>query len=122
VLIITGVLALAELLVLKESYLPVLINRKVARLQKETGNTLLRSKLDRGESASDYFKRGIVRPLKMLARSPICMIFAIYVGIVYGYLYIMFTSLTIGESLALGFLGNVWAKNQSAGKVVADSL
>jgi hypothetical protein len=101
VLILAGTLSLAEFLVLKESYLPILINRKVARLQKETGNTLLRSKLDKGESPLDFFKRGIIRPLKMLSRSPICAIFAVYIGIAYGYLYIMFTSLTIGKPAQL---------------------
>ena len=65
------------------------------RLRKQTGNDLLRSKLDAGLSPSDYFRRSIIRPFKLLIFSPICIIFAIYIAIVYGYLYLMFTSITI---------------------------
>ncbi|KAI1337252.1 major facilitator superfamily domain-containing protein [Xylariaceae sp. FL0016] len=65
---LTGLLMMA---LLKESYTPVLMARRAARRQNETGNTLLRSKLDMGLSPSDFFKRGIVRPMKMLSHSPI---------------------------------------------------
>lgn len=78
----------------RETYAPVILKAKVARLQKETGNTLLRSKLDTGLSPRDYFKRGILRPFKMLLFSPICIIAGVYVGLAYAYLYLMFTSLT----------------------------
>lgn len=63
-------------------------------MRKETGNENLRSKLDAGLSPSDYFRRGIIRPIKMLVYSPICIIFAVYMAVVYGYLYLMFTSIT----------------------------
>ncbi|KAJ4397641.1 hypothetical protein N0V93_001874 [Gnomoniopsis smithogilvyi] len=92
--IVAGAVALAMLVLMRETYAPVIIQRKVARLRKETGNPLLRSKLDIGLSPSDYFKRSIVRPLKMLTRSPITAIFAFYMAVVYGYLYLMFTSIT----------------------------
>jgi multidrug resistance protein len=92
--IVAGFLTILLLLFSRETYAPVLLQKKVDRLRKETGNQLLRSKLDIGLSAGDYFKRGIVRPFKMLLFSPICVIFALYISLVYGYLYIMFTSIT----------------------------
>jgi len=92
--IIAGALALVMLVFVRETFAPVILERKVKRLRKETGNDLLRSKLDVGLSPADYFKRGIVRPLKMLVYSPICIIFALYVAVIYGYLYLMFTSIT----------------------------
>ncbi|KAL3957951.1 hypothetical protein ACCO45_008529 [Purpureocillium lilacinum] len=67
---------------------------RAARLRKETGNPRLRSKLDPGLSPADYFKRGILRPFKLLTLSPVCIICNIYVGLAYAYLYLMFTSLT----------------------------
>lgn len=92
--ILAGVVALCMLVFGKESYAPVLLQRRVDRLRKETGNGMLRSKLDIGLSPKDYFKRSIVRPLKMLVFSPICIIFAIYIAIVYGYMYLMFTTIS----------------------------
>jgi multidrug resistance protein len=93
-LILSGTLALAMLVFARESYAPVLLQRKVDRLRKETGNGLLRSKLDAGLSPRDYFSRNIIRPSRLLLFSPICTIFAVYIAVVYGYLYLMFTSIT----------------------------
>jgi len=92
--ILAGTLSIAMLFFARETYAPVLLQRKVDRLRKETGNDLLRSKLDAGLSPGDYFKLSIVRPLKMLVFSPYCIIFAVYISILYGYLYLMFTSVS----------------------------
>ncbi|KAK7423976.1 hypothetical protein QQZ08_008800 [Neonectria magnoliae] len=92
--IISGTLSIVFLIFSGESYAPVILQRKTERLQKETRNPNLRSKLDAGLSPSDYFKRGILRPFKMLIFSPICIICGLYVGLAYAYLYLMFTSLT----------------------------
>lgn len=92
--IISGVLSSVFLVFSGETYAPVILERRTRRLRKETGNPRLRSKLDAGLSPSDYFKRGILRPFKMLVFSPVCIICGIYVGLVYAYLYLMFTSLT----------------------------
>lgn len=93
--IIAAALSVVMLFSMKETYAPVILERKTRRLRKETGNPLLRSKLDVGLSPRDYFKRGIIRPLKLLAKSPICIIFALYISVVYGFLYLMFTSITV---------------------------
>jgi len=92
--ILTGAIAIPMLFFARETYHPVLLQRRVDRLRKETGNDLLRSKLDAGLSNKDYFKRSIVRPLRMLFFSPICAIYAAYMAIIYGYLYLLFTSVS----------------------------
>ncbi|KAK1676631.1 major facilitator superfamily domain-containing protein [Colletotrichum godetiae] len=94
IVIVSGVLSIVMLVFSRETYAPIILDRKVKRLQKETGNPLLRSKLDIGLSSIDYFKRGIIRPIKMIAFSPITQIFGLYIAVVYGYLYLMFTSIT----------------------------
>lgn len=92
--IVAGAVGVAMLVFLRETYAPVILQRKVDALRKETGNEMLRSKLDAGLSPRDYFSRGIIRPLKMLVKSPIVALFALYMSVVYGYLYLMFTSVT----------------------------
>jgi MFS family permease len=64
------------------------------KLRRQTGNALLRSKLDAGLSPKDYVRRGIVRPLRLLVFSPIVLIFALYMAVIYSYLYLLFTSMT----------------------------
>ncbi|KAJ4163622.1 hypothetical protein LMH87_005339 [Akanthomyces muscarius] len=92
--IISGVISSLFFLLSRETYAPVLLQRKTDRLIKETGNINLRSKLDAGLTPRALFTRAILRPFKLLAFSPICAICNIFVGIAYGYLYIMFTSIT----------------------------
>ncbi|XWW92421.1 hypothetical protein V2A60_000344 [Cordyceps javanica] len=83
-------------LLARETYAPVLLERRAARLRRLTGNPALRSRLDPGPAATPatLFARAILRPFKMLALSPICAICNVFVGVAYGYLYIMFTSIT----------------------------
>jgi multidrug resistance protein len=92
--IVSGAVGLVMLVFLRETYAPIILQRKVDALRKETGNEMLRSKLDAGLSPRDYFSRGIIRPLKMLVKSPIVALLALYISVVYGYLYLMFTSVT----------------------------
>lgn len=80
--IFAGFVAVLMLVLLRETYAPVILQRKVNKLRQETGNPLLRSKLDIGLSPADFFKRSIVRPMKMLTRSPITAIFAFYMAVV----------------------------------------
>jgi MFS family permease len=78
----------------RETFAPVILEQKTRKLQKETGNYLLRSKLASGLQPRDHFRRSILRPFKMLLFSPVCIICGCYVGLAYAYLYLMFTSLT----------------------------
>jgi multidrug resistance protein len=92
--IISGFITIVMFFVMKESYAPVLLQRKAERLRKETGNHLLRSKLDVGLSPSDFFKRSAIRPVKMFVYSPIVSIMALYTALTYAYLYVQFTTMT----------------------------
>lgn len=79
---------------LRESYAFTILDRKTKRLRKETGNPNLRSALDTGRSAKDLFLFSIVRPTKMLFLSPVVFLLSLYVAIIYGYLYLLFTTMT----------------------------
>jgi hypothetical protein len=91
----SGVIAFMMIFFMRESYAPILLKRKANRLIKETGNQNLRSKLDTGLSAKELFKLSIVRPTKMLILSPIIFILSLFVAVVYGYLYLLFTTITL---------------------------
>lgn len=92
--IVVGALAIAMVIFARETYAPVLLQRRTDRLRKETGNESLRSRLDSGLSHRAYFGRSIVRPLRLLAFSPLCTAYSTLVAIAYGYLYIMFTTIS----------------------------
>ncbi|KAI1779150.1 major facilitator superfamily domain-containing protein [Hypoxylon cercidicola] len=105
--IIGGFVMIMMIAFTRETYAPVLLQRKVARLIKETGNPQLRSKLDEGLTPGNYFKRAIERPIRLLLFSPITAICAVYMAIVYGYLYLMFSSITEVFQESYGFSTNI---------------
>ncbi|KAK5342286.1 hypothetical protein LTR07_006023 [Exophiala xenobiotica] len=77
-----------------ETYPPVLLERKAKRLRKETGNAKLRSALQSPKTPRELFLLSIVRPLKMLCFSPIVFGVSLYIAVTYGYLYLLFTTVT----------------------------
>lgn len=89
-----GVSTITGFFVLTETYAPRLLELKARRLRKETGNQSLRSKFDKGQTAAQLFRLTIIRPSKMLLRSPIVLILSLCVAIVYSYMYLLFTTFT----------------------------
>lgn len=111
---VSGTFTILSLIFMRETYGPTILQKKTNRLRRETGNQDLRSKFDIGLSPRDFFMRGIVRPAKMLIYSPIVLSTSVYVGVVYGYLYLLFTTFTVvfeytyhfsSGSVGLTFLG-----------------
>ncbi|KAJ2898666.1 putative cycloheximide resistance protein [Zalerion maritima] len=92
--ILIGAVMIAMMLFMKESYAPIILDRKAEKLRKETGNMELRSKLGEGLTAGRLFWRSIARPLRLLALSPINLMVALYVAVVYGYIYLMLTTVS----------------------------
>lgn len=88
---------------LRESYAYVILDRKASRLRKETGNPNLRSVLDTGRSPKELFLFSIVRPTKMLFLSPIVFLLSLYTAVIYGYLYLLFTTMTEVFEMQYGF-------------------
>ncbi|KAI1910027.1 hypothetical protein LOZ53_000189 [Ophidiomyces ophidiicola] len=92
--IVSGAITINTLIFMRESYHPTLLARKTKRLIKETGNQNLRSALDMGIRPKQLFLQSIVRPTKMLLFSPIVFLLSLYVAVVYGYLYLLFTTIS----------------------------
>ncbi|TVY58113.1 Efflux pump radE [Lachnellula cervina] len=89
-----GTVSIICFVVWRESYAPILLARKAARLRKSTGNPSLRSKYDKGLSDGDQFKHSIGRAIKILIYSPVVLTLSLYMGLVYAYFYLLFTTLT----------------------------
>lgn len=77
-----------------ETYPMTLLERKAEKLRKETGNEKLRSVLQSPKTPTELFWGSIVRPTKMLFLSPIVFGLSLYIAICYGYLYLLFTTIT----------------------------
>ena len=81
----------------EETYAPVLIAKKTARLSKELNRPDLRSCYEAEgfrKTKMTIIKRGFTRPLRMLFLSPVVAIFSTYMALVYGLFYLLLTTLT----------------------------
>lgn len=90
-----GLTTILFFILLKETYAPVILQRKTLRLQKETGNLSLKSKLETGLTAKAQLKHAIVRPGKLLLFSPIVLSLSVFQGLCFGCLYLLFTTFSL---------------------------
>lgn len=101
--IATALISILALFTIRETYAPVLLERRAKRLRKETGNTNLRSKLEQNLPPKEIFIRAITRPAKLMFLSPICSLMSLYMAVVYGILYLLFTTFTFVFQQNYGF-------------------
>lgn len=93
--ILSGFLEICFLGLLRETYAVEILKRKARQLRKEKQNPKYRSKHETDHTALQLFKSGwVFRPLVLLFTSPILFIMSLYVGVVYGYLYLVMTTIT----------------------------
>lgn len=89
-----GILTVIFPFVIRETYAPVLLERKAKRLRKEMGNPHLKSRLDSQLSRKMLIFDTLIRPSRILFRSPAVSLIAVDTAIVYGYQYLVFTTLS----------------------------
>ncbi|KAF9894330.1 hypothetical protein FE257_007833 [Aspergillus nanangensis] len=95
-LIASGVLSFGIECLNRETYAPVLIRWKTGRLGKELGREDLRSAYDGDSgsvSVSEKLVVGLKRPVLLFVKSPIMFLLSIYMSLIYGLLYLFFTTI-----------------------------
>lgn len=93
----SGAVWIMGVLLIPETYAPVLLRRRAEKLSKLSGK-VYRSKveIDQGKiSLKDSFKTALSRPWILLFREPIVFLLSLYMAIVYGTLYMMFAAFPI---------------------------
>ncbi|KAL4988356.1 major facilitator superfamily domain-containing protein [Aspergillus falconensis] len=90
-LIASGSFGAIAWFVVPETYHPVLLQRRAARLRKETGNQNLHAFLDHHKPTfGDIVRKYLFRPVQMLMLEPILILITLYLALVYGILYLFF--------------------------------
>ena len=92
--ILSGVFECIFAFFYRETYRVRILEQKAKKLRKDTANQELRSKYNKGESSRHILGKSIVRPMQMLLFSPVVFLLSLYVSVVYGYLYLILTTLT----------------------------
>ncbi|KAF2444616.1 MFS general substrate transporter [Karstenula rhodostoma CBS 690.94] len=87
--------AFIGILFVPETYHPVLLRRRAAKLSKITGK-VYKSKLDDGKKTpAAVFNTAMVRPWALLFREPIVLFLSLYMAIIYGTMYMEFAAFPI---------------------------
>ncbi|RFN48894.1 hypothetical protein FIE12Z_6949 [Fusarium flagelliforme] len=92
ILIFSGLIGVTTVIFMRETNYTILLQRKAQRARKETGNDKLVPKLTRNETPRQMLARAIVRPLKLLIFSPIVLLVSLYTGILFGLIFLLFTT------------------------------
>ena len=99
---------------LQETFSPILLSRKAAKLRKETGNMSLHTEFDHADrSFGALMRKSLIRPFKLLTTQPIVQVLALYMAFIYGLLYLVLSTFPVlwervyHESIAIGSLNYI---------------
>ena len=90
--IFSGFMLFLGVLLVPETYAPILLRKRAAGLSARTGKVYkTRMEIDNGTVApSTIIKTSLIRPWVLLFCEPIVFVLSIYIAIVYGTLYLLF--------------------------------
>lgn len=90
--ILSGTLWILGMAANPETYAPVLLHRRAAKLSKMTGNVYkTRQDITNGQiTVTQIFRTSLSRPLILLFMEPIVLLLSLYMAIIYGTLYLFF--------------------------------
>ncbi|KAF7197001.1 Major facilitator superfamily multidrug transporter mdrA [Pseudocercospora fuligena] len=111
VTIFTGVLFLALLFFLPETYAPAILRARAKALSKQTGKVYRsRGDVEQGPTTLGHvMKTSLSRPWVLLFREPIVLLLSLYLAIIYGTLYGLFGAFPIVYQQTRGWSAGIGA-------------
>lgn len=90
-------------IIMRETHPKVILDRRASRLRIITGNPDLQSKLARTTTPQQVLLQVLVRPIMLLFRSPILLLMSLYVGFIFGVMYLLFSTFDVVFQVQYGF-------------------
>ncbi|KAI4765153.1 MFS general substrate transporter [Aureobasidium sp. EXF-3400] len=116
-LIYIGTVGFFGILIIRETFEPVLLTRKAKRLRSLTGNANLHAKFE--ETPIDFktlVQKYATKPVRMFVQEPILILITIYLTIVYGTLYLSY------QAIPFSFRNRGWSPSVSYLPFIAITL
>lgn len=110
--IVGGATQILGLPFFRETYAPVLLQRRCKRLRKSTQNPALYTEHDR-TSLPRLLRVSLTRPFKLLGTQPVVQVWSLYCAFLWGILYLLIATfpdvwtVTYGESVSIGSLNYI---------------
>lgn len=91
-----GAVQVLGFLFLRETFAPTILARKAQKLREASGSQARHTKWElSGRTFSKILKLALVRPFVLLGTQPIIQVIALYLGYLYGVVYLVLTTLPI---------------------------
>lgn len=101
--IAAAVIEVVLLFFLRETGACKILKDKARKLRKQTGRDDIRSVYELDIKPRNLFMRSMFRPLRYLLFSPIVALMSLYTGVIYGYMYLVLTTMTNVLEQTYGF-------------------
>ncbi|KAL1625282.1 hypothetical protein SLS54_003370 [Diplodia seriata] len=107
--IFSGVLWIAGSVCMPETYAPVLLKKRAAKLSQMTGKVYLsQAEIRQGPiSLKEALSTSLSRPWILLFKEPIVLLLTIYLGVIYGTLYMLFGAYPIVYRIERGWTAGI---------------
>lgn len=94
-IVIMGGVSFVMMSCIRETYIPALLQQKAKKMRKQTDEKKYWSRYDVRVGFGELMKVNLSRPFIMAVKEPICIFWNVYMGIVYGILYLCFVAYPI---------------------------
>jgi DHA1 family multidrug resistance protein-like MFS transporter len=109
-LIMASAFGLVAVVVVPETYGPIILKRRAQRLRHETNDWALHAKIEEGQTSfKDILQKYIFRPAQMLIAEPILLLVTMYMALIYGILYLFFEAYPVSFQEERGWNDGVGA-------------
>ena len=95
--------AMAQMLIMRETYAPAILTRKTARLRAEARSTQWQSKLNSGLTGRQVLARAVMRPMKLTFLSPVNLFISLASAYINGLLFLVVATLPLIFGREYGF-------------------
>ena len=107
-LIVSAFFGILAFVICPESYAPVILQRKAAKIRFETKNWAIRAPADENQiNLKAIVQKYLLRPFIMMALEPILVLITLYMSIIYGILYLFLEAYPIAFQEQRGWNGGV---------------
>lgn len=101
--IVAGGIQIISFVLMRETHPKVILDQKAARLRTTSGNPAFRSRLARTTTPAQVLLQVLIRPTALLFRSPILLLMSLYVGFIFGVMYLLFSTFDSVFQVQYGF-------------------
>ncbi|PWY75800.1 putative efflux pump antibiotic resistance protein [Aspergillus eucalypticola CBS 122712] len=88
-----GVIQVAGLFFLQETYAPIILKKRAKKLRKETADTNYQTEFERqNKTLGEIMGGALIRPFRLLSTQPIVQALAAYMAYIYGTMYLVLST------------------------------